>query len=336
MLSHDIILNELRKVYNDLTFIKANLFYPKDIDHGPTENMISVDGITIPKFTKVIQIPDKIGVESEAYRKYADLMTEISLYLARLESVDLRSYQFTTDFNTLCDYVHEELLLEGMKLRNSALEMVPFNFNYHFRKFFNYVKRLTENYAVISGVHRYLKAFEFIDPSEFCTCITHVTVSSVEEWLEVLDGYFEDGLFCITFDDVIKSLRDSVSIMTIEQQLLCKLNYSSVTYDVTDVDFLNTVSNALTESVKVDTTDYHLERSKVPFVPFDKDETMVESMTPELPYQYVHGVYLSNSINPNIYQIKSVEPKVPQYPINSKPPRVVKVSSAIGDITELP
>ena len=50
VLSHEIITNELRKLRNDMLFLKANLFYPEDIDHGPTEEMISVDGITIPDY----------------------------------------------------------------------------------------------------------------------------------------------------------------------------------------------------------------------------------------------------------------------------------------------
>ena len=330
MLSHEIITNELRKLRNDMLFLKANLFYPEDIDHGPTEEMISVDGITIPDYVKVVKVPEKASQTSPEYQRYQLLMSDMDLYLNNLEAKDLRSYQFIVDFDKYISPENTKSLVWGQMIFERAIQMIPKNFNYHLRKFFAYVKQLQINYTIISRINTYLNAFDFIE-NNVCTCLLNKAISTVDQWVEYIDTLLEDGMFTITFDDAILALRDSITILINEQGVLNQLSRSHGSKYNESTGFLSEVCNAITASAKIEAADWHLERSKVPFVPFDKKLPEIESYTPDLPYKYVHGEYLCNYERDNIYTPTSNDETKGVTPI-----KVTRVSGKIGDSVELP
>lgn len=332
MLSHEIITNELRKLRNDMLFLKANLFYPEDIDHGPTEEMISVDGITIPDYVKVIKVPDTATSTSPEYQKYSLVMHDIDLYLENLEAKDLRAYQFITDFDKYISPENARLLVWGQMILERALALIPKNFNYFLRKFFACVTQLQINYTIISRVNTYLDGFDYIEPINICKCLTNNSVSTVEQWVKYTDTMLEDGMFTITFDDVIANLKDSVTILNKEQAILNQLNKAaSASKYTTHTELLVEVCNAISASIKIDSKDWHMERSKVPFVSFDKKLPNIESYTPELPYKYVHGDYLCNYTRADIYTPTSDDETE-----GLKPLKAIRVSDKIGDFIELP
>ena len=330
MLSHEILMNELRKLRNDLLFLKANVFYPKDIDHGPTEEMISVDGITIPDYVKVLKVPDAALTVSPEYQRYSVAMSDIDLFLDSIESMDLRMKQFIVDFNKYIEPNTSKALVRGQILFGRIIELIPKNFNYHLRKFFAYMKQLQVNYTIISRVNEYLSAFDFIESGDLCPCLTNSKITSVDEWIADMDVLLEDGMFTVTSEESINSLRDSMAILMKEQTFLYQLGRSVTAYGKNHTDFLNEVSNAINTSTKIDTTDWHLERSKVPLIEFDKKLPTVDSYTPELPHKYVHGEYLCDSNKYKLYTPTVEDPMHITTPISVVRPAMV------GDEFELP
>lgn len=331
MLSHEIITNELRKLRNDMLFLQANLFYPKDIDHGPTEEMLSASGITIPDYVKIVRVPPKASQTSPEYQRYELLMSDIELYLDNLSSKDLRSFQFILDFNQYITPENAKALVWGQMIFERAIEMIPKNFNYYLRRFFAYTKQLQINYTIISRVNTYLKAFDFINANDICTCLTDNAISTIDQWIDHTDKLLEDGMFTITLDDVVTNVKDSLTILVKEQGILNQLNKASVYHKNDSTNFFTEVCNAVCNSSKLDSTDWHLERSKVPFIPFDKKLPNNESHTPALPYKYVHGDYLCNYSRDDIYSPTSNDETK-----DLKPLKAARVSDKIGDSIEFP
>ena len=324
MLTYQLFANELRKIRNDLLMVKNNLFYPKDIDHGPTEEMITIDEITIPASSRIVKIPDTPG-NSPEYDKYLSHMLKVDNFL---DLYDMRVNAIIENhdgFDMLLNASLAESIVLGERILCDACKMIPNNFNRELARLYAFTSRLYQNYNVIYKVNYALSTkditADLIENFE-CECTSSDSsyvsrITNASTWMRWADKIFEDGRFAVDVDEVRSCLNESVRILNYFMQILIRVNRLEE-FNV----YADLTSTAVSESVKTLNADYHLERSKCRFIPFDKFDTAHKLSSEEERYPYIHGDY-------------KTEPKT-EFDYNGYlGGSTISISSKIGDITEL-